>query len=151
MRLEAKDVIAISHPRVRLEDYFLRVVEKAQAANLQTSGARKGGEIPDFLQKPTESARGVVGDLVFASQKIKRIEPAPLAPTPDLVQRNLINDLVKRPVPLEPEDVPPPCGAPAPARKPVGPQIRPAADRAVIDALLINPDESGVPKGDGKR
>ncbi len=81
-RLEKKDIIGISNPRVRLEDFFLRIVEDAQAANIRTSGVRGGGSMPDFLQKPTESAtQEVVESLVTASSR--KLEPLPVeAPAP---------------------------------------------------------------------
>ncbi len=74
-RLEKKDIFDVSNPRVSLEDFFLRIVEEAQAKNIQTSGARSGGKIPEFLQQPTESiTRDVVESLVMASSV--KVEPA---------------------------------------------------------------------------
>lgn len=84
LRLEKKDIIDISSPRVRLEDYFLQIVEEAQAANVHTSGARAGGEIPEFLQRPTESTpEQVVESLVSAATQkvgppsVEAREPSP--------------------------------------------------------------------------
>ncbi len=76
-RLERKDIVVdVSTPRVRLEDFFLRIVEEAQAANIRTSGARAGGKIPDFLQKPTESTgREIVEGLVSAAAQ--KVGPMP--------------------------------------------------------------------------
>lgn len=67
-RLEKKDILEVTHPRMRLEDFFLQIVEEAQAANIQTSGARAGGEIPEFLQKPTEATTDeVIESLISAA------------------------------------------------------------------------------------
>jgi len=74
-RLEKKDILDVTNPRVSLEDFFLHIVEEAQAKNIQTSGARSGGEIPEFLQQPTESiTRDVVESLVMAATA--KVEPA---------------------------------------------------------------------------
>ena len=54
-RLENMDIVDVSQPRQRLEEFFLRIVEDAQAANIRTSGATAGGQIPAFLKKPTAS------------------------------------------------------------------------------------------------
>jgi len=97
-RLERKDILDVTNPRVSLEDFFLRIVEEAQAKNIQTSGARGGGEIPEFLQQPTESiTHDVVESLVMASSV--KVEPAAVE---TLVNdksdqertRQLINDLM---------------------------------------------------------
>jgi ABC-2 type transport system ATP-binding protein len=42
--------VTIERPRRRLETVFLEVVEQARAAGLETSGARAGGSVPDFLR-----------------------------------------------------------------------------------------------------
>lgn len=133
-RLEAKEVVDVSHPRVKLEDFFLKIVEEAQAANLRTYGARKGGAIPDFLQKPTESTQGVLDDLVAASRETRPIEAAP-PPKPVSVpsERQFIRDLVDR------------TGANAADSTDKGEarssdrarrDEQPAIDRGVIDSLL---------------
>ncbi len=137
-RLEAKEVVGVWHPRVRLEDFFLKIIEEAQAANLRTSGARKGGEIPDFLQKPTEPTRGIVDELMVASRQTQAVRPsAPPSATKESVERKLIEELLPDRAAKQPE--PPPSAAPSPLRKPAAPRERPAADRNVIDSLLKKP------------
>jgi len=42
--------VAVERPRRRLEEVFLDVVERARAQGLETSGARTGGPVPDFLR-----------------------------------------------------------------------------------------------------
>ncbi len=99
-RLEKKDIFDVTNPRVSLEDFFLRIVEEAQAKNIQTSGARSGGKIPEFLQQPTESiTRDVVESLVMASSV--KVEPAAVKTlaTDNADQqrtRQLIDDLMGR-------------------------------------------------------
>jgi ABC-2 type transport system ATP-binding protein len=46
--------VAVERPRRRLEAVFLEVVEQARAEGLQTSGARTGGPVPDFLRGESE-------------------------------------------------------------------------------------------------
>ncbi|RLS78116.1 MAG: ABC transporter ATP-binding protein [Planctomycetota bacterium] len=42
--------VQVERPRRRLEEVFLEVVERARAEGLQTSGAKAGGPVPDFLR-----------------------------------------------------------------------------------------------------
>jgi ABC-2 type transport system ATP-binding protein len=82
-RLEKKDILDVSNPRVRLEEFFLRIVEEAQASNVHTSGARAGGEIPDFLRKPVEpTPQDVVDSLVTAASRDGKPQPD-LTPPPE--------------------------------------------------------------------
>lgn len=78
-RLEKKDILEVSNPRVKLEDFFLKIVEEAQAANIKTSGARAGGAVPEFLQKATEATQvDVIESLVAAgTRKAEVVVPAP--------------------------------------------------------------------------
>jgi ABC-2 type transport system ATP-binding protein len=43
--------VEVERPRRRLEEVFLEVVERARAEGLQTSGAKAGGAVPDFLRR----------------------------------------------------------------------------------------------------
>ncbi len=79
-RLERKDIAQVTHPRMRLEDFFLQIVREAHDANIATSGARAGGVMPDFLKKATVSTTdAVVEDLISASTAAPL--PEPVAPT----------------------------------------------------------------------
>lgn len=145
-RLEKKNVLGVSHPRMKLEDFFLRIVEEAQAANIRTSGARGGGAVPEFLRTPTrDESQQVIETLVSAAAR--RIEPVAAAPLPPPrtakpePSREVIEDLLGTPAPTRDNaKTPPPApasAAPDRPRKPVG------ADEAVINSLL------GTGKGDG--
>ena len=139
-RLEQRDILAVSHPRVKLEDFFLRIVEEAQAANVRTSGARQGGQVPEFLQKPTAATpHDIVESLVEASSRRTRpltpLEPAPLRARLG-PSRDVIDELLGRkesPTPIEPppmsdfEPLPPPSDLS---------RIKKTADANVIDDLL---------------
>jgi len=147
-RLEHRDILSVSHPRVKLEDYFLRIVEEAQAANIRTSGARRGGQVPEFLQKPTETTtHGVVESLVEASSRTPQFV-IPLEPQPQRAgpgpSRVVLDELLGRVHPSA-------HGEPQPLRdlKPAPPpsdasRIKKTADASVIDNLLSGP--GGPPK-----
>lgn len=80
-RLEEKDVLQVTNPRDKLEDFFLRIVHDAQAANVVTSGARTGGAVPEFLGTGTDDTRSVVDSLVAAADTPRAIAP-PATETP---------------------------------------------------------------------
>jgi len=154
-RLEKKDIVGVSHPRVKLEDFFLRIVEEAQAANVRTHGARKGGEIPDFLGKPTDVAGEVVATLVEAARKFEPIAPNEPPRRDKAPSREVIESLLG----LQQSATRPEAAAGStvdeqsrrPSRAQVQPQPeqrreRAAADRNVIDALLGESDK----KANGK-
>lgn len=80
-KLEEKDIFEVSHPRMKLEEFFLKIVSEAQAKNVRTSGARKGGAVPEFLRKATEvTTHDVVDSLVEAANpKAETVEQVPAA------------------------------------------------------------------------
>ena len=144
-RLEHKDILDISSPRVRLEDFFLRIVGEAQAANIRTSGARGGGEIPDFLKQPTElPTQDVVDSLVSAASR--RVEPlaaqAPPSPEPAAGPSSEIIQRLMESEPAKPttEPVKTPTERPRPAH-PERLRQKPPADAGVIEELLDRADQ----------
>lgn len=50
--------VAFERPRRRLESLFLEVVEKARVEGLATSGAKSGGELPNFLRSGEDDVPG---------------------------------------------------------------------------------------------
>lgn len=136
-RLEKKDILEVSHPRVRLEDFFLRIVEEAQASNVKTHGARRGGDIPEFLSKPAETTREVVDQLMTGPTLTEHVEPLP-ATASRHAEHDVIDQLVatrstepraddktrEATLPIKPA----PPGAPG--------RAAPEADRSVIEGLL---------------
>jgi len=139
-RLENKDILDVTHPRAKLEDFFLKIVEEAQAARVQTSGARAGGAVPDFLAKATEaSTHEIVESLVTASSGS---EPLPIEefkpPEPEVEQsREVIEQLMGTEATPEQED-----GEQAREEKAdnEGPRPTPRADKRVIDSLIDQAD-----------
>lgn len=135
-RLEAKDILEVSNPRQRLEEFFLQIVEEAQAAKVVTSGARAGGELPEFLQQPTLRTADVVGELVSAATPTRNAEKEP-PPEPavrdDQPTRDVLSDLLRS----AEKTAPAPPSAPPTAPPTTGPDSKPeAGDAGVIDALV---------------
>jgi len=149
-RLEQRDILSVSHPRVKLEDFFLRIVEEAQAANIRTSGVRKGGQMPEFLQKPTgTTTHDVVESLVEASSR--KTQPlTPLDPPPRRARyepsREVLDELLgRKDTPILRE--PPPMGDLEPGLSPSDvSRIKKTADASVIDDLLGGKDRSKKPE-----
>ena len=78
LRSSLKDEeIKIDHPRMSLEDFFLDVVNKAQAESVETYGARAGGQIADYLSNGSEDANAPTGQQLLdkLSGKVKEEEP----------------------------------------------------------------------------
>jgi len=152
-RLEGKETIGVSHPRMKLEEFFLRIVEEAQAANILTHGARTGGAVPDFLKKPTEqSSEEVVSSLMSAAsvslEPLLRAEPSRPNEVPSRATRDVIDQLLggARATKLEASSADSPAGADVqvPSARDAGKMEAPRepvdADSGVIDELLKRHD-----------
>ncbi len=146
-QLEKKEILTISNPRVKLDDFFLRIVEEAQAANVYTHGAALAGAIPDFLQKATQGTgpSALVETLIEASTKpIEPVAPIELQvpETPREPATDVVEELLKT---NEPEPAATGTPEPTPPRAaPPEPRIAPTADRSVIEGLLgeeTSPDQ----------
>lgn len=152
-RLEKKDILNVSNPRVRLEDFFLRIVEEAQAANLRTSGARRAGAVPEFLSKATEPPQEAVLESLLAaasqplappaSPKTAPVEPAAPPPAQEVLEELLASRGPQTDRPL-------PDAAPEPsAPQPAGTDKRKSADERVIKSLIDRADsETDRPRED---
>ncbi len=111
LEARGKHIERVEQPRQRLEALFLDIVNRAQAEGADTSGARAGGAIADFLTggKPAEG-EAIIAGLVEAAAPPPAPVPAPAAapepaePKPD---ESLLTDLLGR--------------APAPAPAPQAP------------------------------
>ena len=141
-RLEKKDILGITNPRVKLEDFFLRIVEEAQAQNIRTSGARAGSGIPDFLKKPTETTtQEFVESLVAAaSRKAKPVSTREAEPEPakrdSQPAHEVLEQLLGRgreEAKVEPSDA---SAKEAPPSEPQSPRKKTKADASVIDSLI---------------
>ena len=141
-RLEKKELLGISNPRVKLEDFFLQIVEEAHAANVQTSGAREGGDIPDFLRKATEvTTESIVDSLVGAASR--RFEPTPVAVPESSGQEDTSREVLEGLLSTPKEEVnsdtqPQPTQPPSPSSPATTEAI--AADSDVLNELLGKTD-----------
>ncbi len=84
------DHLAVERPRRRLESLFLEIVDKARSEGTDTSGARSGGHIPDFLRDVTRP------DDAIARQPEPDVPAGETQPAPPKVDDGLIDSLVKR-------------------------------------------------------
>ena len=144
-----KHIDRVDRPRRRLEELFLEIVEQAQAEGLQTSGARSGGRVAEFLAEGGEPAEvegeAVVSSLMSAAEPPAEApaeaerEPAAggrkaVAPTPSETEDELASLMSEEPKAEQP---------PEPPRKEAASEEEPAkgeADRSVIDDLLGGED-----------
>ncbi|MBL8877799.1 MAG: ABC transporter ATP-binding protein [Phycisphaerales bacterium] len=119
-RREGKQ-IDIATPKDRLESLFLRIVEEAHAARVETAGSQPVGEIAGFLGQDA-GGRAVLESLTKPDEIARPASAA--APAATSVDANVITTLT----------APSPAGA-TEERQAAAPQ----ADRALLDTLL---DES---------
>jgi ABC-2 type transport system ATP-binding protein len=84
------DHLAVERPRRRLESLFLEIVDKARSEGTDTSGARSGGHIPDFLRDVTRP------DDAIARRPEPDVPAGETQPAPPKVDDGLIDSLVKR-------------------------------------------------------
>lgn len=139
-RRESKS-IDVTMPTGRLENLFLKIVEDAQAAKIETSGAAEAGAIPEFLGTATDDGGAVIQSLIEAADKEAPIEPTPMAEkieTAPKPSQKVLDELTK---PQSPADSAKAAPSPAPEQSPspVGPV---KADRSVIDGLIDRKDSS---------
>lgn len=137
----AKSIRKISHPRQKLEEFFLEIVEKARKNQVATSGAQAGGPTAAFLL----GSEGSSGEAL-----IERLtsETAPSEPLPQPVgasgqpaaptgtDADLISSLTgdaAAPSPAPAQVIPP---APLPPPGPAAPSV----DESVISKLLDGND-----------
>ncbi len=136
----------VAHPRQRLEDLFIDIVERAQADRLATSGATHAGATAGFLlgdaAGPAQGER-LIEELVApksAPEPAKPEAPRPQPPAKDAAR--VIDDLIaesERSAGAKPaaSSLPPPPATRGPA--PTKPSPRPPdddIDSSVIDSLL---------------
>ena len=157
--------IEIQTPRDRLEDYFLRIVSQAQAAEVETSGAVMGSGVSDFLGDSSgrpEPSEFVIDKLVVgreqateitvpadSAQPLETTQPTsalPVSPK-DAVRHDVIDSLVDGKT-TSPET---PAAEPASSQRSTFP-VKPIEstdnvsdntdlDRSVIDRLTNNPQD----------
>jgi ABC-2 type transport system ATP-binding protein len=138
-----QEVIAVDHPRDRLEDMFLRVVGQAQRERLQTSGAESTVGVSAFLTGETGEGERVslVESLVRAGDAPEpTVEPSgPQPEEPVSKPREDVLAQLTSNAQADPETERPAGAEPAPS--PIAPQ---EPDRAVLDRLVHPPSTDGA-------
>jgi ABC-2 type transport system ATP-binding protein len=125
--------VEVTHPAERLENYFIRIVEEAQAS-IATSGVTASGGVADFLAE--KEGEGLIESLVGASVPETPAAETPAASTPDpagpadRVLQELVGDTSQ-----QSESTPPTDSKTTPTKAD-------ETDRSVIDALLGRDEES---------
>ncbi|MEQ9095855.1 MAG: ABC transporter ATP-binding protein [Phycisphaerales bacterium] len=108
----AKAVQRVSHPRQKLEELFLKIVEDAQAERLETAGAEGGGMTAEFLRAqsvPQDEGEALISDLVREEPpaQAEQEEPVEPEPEPESVDEVVVEDLIEDETqPQETEDKP---------------------------------------------
>lgn len=121
-----RDLFEVSHPRDRLEDLFLRIVEDAQRQKLRSGGAVGGGKVAAFLAEPDQAdGQDVIAALEAPDEPPAEDEPLAAEDSAAPATEELLEDLLAdQPAPAEaPEQSPPP-------------DQTQQTDRSVIDDLL---------------
>ena len=62
--------VDVEHPRRRMESLFLEIVERARAEGAETSGARSGGRVAEFLRGEGEEPAAAAGESVEAGRPV---------------------------------------------------------------------------------
>jgi ABC-2 type transport system ATP-binding protein len=140
-RLEQKDVLEVSNPRDKLEDFFLRIVHEAQKARIRTSGALAGTAVPDFLSKATEASTHEIVESLVSAAEVKpeptAYEPVPARPREPEPSKEVLEQLMgSQESEDEAEEAAERVEAPPPSAVPEGPRPKIQADARVIDDLL---------------
>ncbi|MEQ8845983.1 MAG: ABC transporter ATP-binding protein [Phycisphaerales bacterium] len=96
----AKAVQRVSHPRQKLEELFLKIVEDAQAERLETAGATHGGMTADFLRadtsKPEDSeGQALISELVREEPRPEPEKPAEPQAEPESVSEDVVEELLE--------------------------------------------------------
>lgn len=95
------DQLQVQAPRERLEDYFLRIVQEAQAEQIATSGALMGGAVSDFLSssQPQPAGGEVIIDQLVSGKEIdepvasQQAATTSVAPTVAPVKQDVVDSL----------------------------------------------------------
>jgi len=131
--LEGKQVVGVTTPTDRLEEFFLRIVQEARQQRLATSGAEAGGPVAEFLRaEPSQTGPQLVRSLVAAAKSEPGAEkPAATPPLADQSSdRCTIEQLIQSGAQPRPQERSEPG-----ADDQAGPESK-RVDRSVIDSLI---------------
>jgi ABC-2 type transport system ATP-binding protein len=131
-------VLSIGSPRDRLEQFFLRMIKRAEK-EMFTHGALTGGKVSDFLRSSTEDSGEALLQKLSTREEIKIQPEAPKAQPKPQPEKRVLDALVNRseetksstPLPRQDEKT-------TPARPTSNEQV----DRQLLDNLLNKSDDS---------
>jgi ABC-2 type transport system ATP-binding protein len=140
-----RSILTVSHPRQKLEEKFLEIVERAQRDRLETSGAANDGRTAAFLRSAEAEQGGAVIDRLLAPEA-----PVPESlPAAEADRAPGVIDTLVTPAETGGDTAPAPrrtaAATPTPPAQPAhqtSPQT-PEVDRGVIDRLLGGANEPG--------
>ena len=97
----AKAVQRVSHPRQKLEELFLQIVQDAQAERIETAGATHGGATAGFLRAEAESDEPVEGEALLSDLVKEEPEPEPekipeVEAQPETVDEDVVGELIEK-------------------------------------------------------
>ena len=72
--------VSVSQPAMDLEDFFLEVVRQAREASVDTSGARAGGPVAEYLRTGGDTAGPAVLERLAASAEVAAATALPVPP-----------------------------------------------------------------------
>jgi len=128
-RREGVGVERVEHPRQRLEQFFLQIVERARAEQAATSGAASGGPTAKFLlgEEGAVAGEGLIEELVEGRSEppATRASAAPATAPSESTPSEVVSELV------EPAPSVPTRDAPAPPTS-----SEEGVDDSVIEGLL---------------
>lgn len=156
-----KSILSVSHPRQKLEEKFLEIVERARAEKLETSGATHGGEVAAFL-RGTATGERLIEELVSAVDDAPpppEVEEPRAAKTPAGPDASVIGDLLNEAdaeANAEPETLPEPTRRSSPAAQSPGrpePERKERSDDERVDmdviGSLLDSSDADKDEGDG--
>ncbi len=131
--LEGKEVLGVTTPTDRLEEFFLRIVQEARQQRLTTSGAEAGGPMAEFLRADgVQTGRQLVDSLVAAAKSEPGDEQpsATQSPADQPPDRGTIEQLVQSGSQAQQQQQDQPADDDRAGPKPK------KVDRSVIDSLI---------------
>lgn len=154
----SKSLLSVSHPRQKLEEKFIEIVQIAKAERVETSGASSGGATASFL---AAGGAGASGEELIDKLMAAASEPEPQAERPsrsaqpaaqaeNVLERLLAEEEPQTPAqPAGPSPSPQPGSAqPGPdAPRPKAPASEEGVDLDIIGSLLD--DAEGQKPGGG--
>jgi len=140
-RLENKDLLSVGTPADRLESFFLKTVEQAQAANVASAGVQAGGQLPDFLGT-TPPKPDLVESLMAAADLrrqvlTEKVELRPVAKEPQ-IDGGVIEKLTRER-----------SARPSPEAEPARPGERKSREAEINRSLIEGLIARGKDKDDG--